>query len=116
MAVSRIPISGFGEVTTPSINSPVFTDLTGGWSRLGKTILVELGITVTGTFPANDYFTAITDMPVAHTDSILSAGVQGNQAKAVDAKISTSGKIVIRSFGTALTGERIFISGVYTTT
>ena len=106
----------FPSMAVPTIVNPsMFSNLLGGYSRSGDMVLVQVGIYVSGTFTANDYFTALSGLPVPNTPVALSVSTNSTTSKGASALLQTDGQIRIDSGSNALTAETLYICGIYMT-
>ncbi len=96
-----------------TVNSK-FTNQSGGAWRIGKLVLVNMQVTVSGTFAANDYYTVSNNFPTANVKSALNVTTSesaGNKGAA--AVVTPSGMLVVQSGANALTDLQLFITGLY---
>ena len=76
-------------------------------------ILVQIQITVNGTFAANDYYTAFSGAPAPNIRSALQVTTQSATDKGASATVLQDGSIRIDSGAKPLTNETLFITGIY---
>lgn len=96
-----------------TVNSK-FTNKSGGAWRIGKLVFVNMQVTVSGTFAANDYYTVSNNFPTANVKSSLNVTTSesaGNKGAA--AVVTPSGMLVVQSGANALTDLQLFITGLY---
>lgn len=106
----------FPSMTVPTIVNPsMFSNLLGGYSKGGSVVIVQVGIYVSGTFAANDYFTALSGLPVPNTAVALAVSTNSTTSKGATALLQTDGQMRIDSGPNALTAETLYICGVYMT-
>lgn len=96
-----------------TVNSK-FTNRSGGAWKIGKLIFVNMKVTVSGAFAANDYYTVSNNFPVPNVNSALTVSTPATTGnKGAVAVIDTSGALVVQSGANALTDLQIFITGIY---
>ena len=96
-----------------TVNSK-FINRSGGAWKIGKLIFVNMKVTVSGAFAANDYYTVSNNFPVPNVNSALTVSTPGSTGnKGAVAVVDTSGALVVQSGANALTDLQLFITGLY---
>lgn len=91
-----------------------FINRSGGAWKIGKLIFVNMKVTVSGAFAANDYYTVSNNFPVPNVNSALTVSTPATTGnKGAVAVIDTSGALVVQSGANALTDLQLFITGLY---
>lgn len=89
-----------------------WTDYTGGYYSIGKIVFVQV-TAVAGNFGANDYFTMISSLPSPAYPTALAITTTSDNLKGAEAYVNTIGKLIVKSGGIALTGQRVVVTGCY---
>lgn len=104
-------------LNTFTISNPtMFTNGAGGYYKRGNVVFVNARLYVSGTFPADDYYT------VSSTDSfpkpVLQSGLNvvwdyADSSSDANAVINENGGLVVQSGSKALSASTIYITGSY---
>lgn len=102
---------------SPTVNTNItlsgqWTSLQGGYYKIGKLVIVQL-TAVSGNFSANNYFTLTQSLPNPAMTTALAVTTTSNNYKGAEAILKASGMLQIKSGTTALTDQRIVVSGIY---
>lgn len=116
MATSEIKKTLDPSVLAPTINAitlmSVFSSSQGGYYKIGKIVIVNF-TAVAGTFGANDYFTITNSLPNPSYSTALSVTTTSDAYKGAEAYLDVYGVLKIKSGATALTDQRIVVTGAY---
>lgn len=98
----------------PSIITGSAGNYIGKYYIIGPVVFIQISGTVTGTFAANDYWSAASGLPAPKDcPAILQVNSTGNDHVEASAVVNTSGAMILRSGSTALSGKTITIIGAY---
>lgn len=110
---------------TKILNGPVFhsveaasammKNVSGGYYQFGKVVIVNAQLYVDGTFPTNDYFTALKTFPIPSVLAALTVTYNPlNRSTSATAVIDSSGNCVIQSGAySALSNSTLYVTGCY---
>lgn len=103
---------------SPTVNTNItlsgnWTSLQGGYYKIGKIVIVQLSAVYSGSFPANDYFTLTQSLPKPDTLTSFAVTTNTNDAKGAEAIMGIDRILKIKSGSTALTDQRVIVSGIY---
>ena len=85
----------------------------GGYYIMGNTVIIQISGTVTGTFPANDYWTIASGLPTSLVPIALNVTSEDNVNCGAEAIKHSNGILVLKSGSVALTGKTITVNGIY---